>query len=108
LYSGLKCNTINNIYKDGKKDSTKIEVLTIEKEIKNEVRKVKLLQMLNDEEQSNISTSAMNVQLIKALGVTCKNRIFLRGQSFGINDVIGNLTITNIDSINSTVSVESR
>jgi len=108
IYSGLKCNVINKIYTNGKKSNTKINLLTKENDIKNEVKKVKLLQMLNDENPSNISTSSMNPELIKALGVLCGNRLFLRGQSFGANDVLGNTIIKNINSKNSTISLESK
>ena len=108
IYSGLKCNVINKITSKNKISKQKVKILTKENDIKNEVKKVKLLQMLNDENSTNISTSVMNQELIKALGVICGNRLFLRGQSFGAGDIVGNSKIKYIDAKNSTISLESK
>lgn len=108
IYNGLKCNIVNNIVNSSKKSNEKITMLKKVDDIKNEVKKIRLLQMLNDENAANIDTSSMNSELIKALGVLCGNRLFIRGLSFGKGDLVGNVKIKHINAKNASISLESK
>jgi len=50
----------------------------------------------------------IGTELIKALGVLCGNRLFIRGQSFGKGDLIGNVKIKHINAKNASISLESK
>jgi len=108
LYDGLKCNTINSIQTNKNNLNKKVTVLSEDKDIKNEIKKIKLLQMLNDEISTNIDTSTVNPSIVKAIGVLCSSRLFLRGQSYGKGDVVGNMIIKSINTKNSSILVENK
>jgi len=108
IYNGIKCNVINNVQNNTNNINQKVKLLTKENDIKDEVKKIKLLQMLNDINPTNINTSRINKELIKSLGLICGNRLFIRGKSFGQGDSLGNIMIKKINQNNSSISIESK
>ena len=105
VFSGPVCNSINKIVFTKKEFNEDIKLLVKEEEIKTEVNKIKLLQMLN-EANGVINISKVNTNIIKSLGIICNNRVFLRGKFYGEDDLIGKLKIKSINSKNSSIYLE--
>ena len=107
LFKGPVCNAINKIVLNEKDLNSKSIKLKNEKEIKKEVNRIKLLQMLN-EANSDIMTSKINKKIIKSLGLICNKQLFLRGKFYSQNDKIGDFMIKSINTENSLIYLEVR
>lgn len=99
IYNAKECVMINDILDNKKMISTKISTINNSDEIKKEIKKIKLLQILVDN-GNNVISSHPSKEIIKSLGIICEDKVHFRGKTFKINDSIGKLKIKNIDSKN--------
>lgn len=107
LYDGEECVTINDvIFKSSSKKDIKMPIRG-EKNIKKEIRKIKLLQLLTDEGNS-FSTSKVSKEILKSAGVICNKNIYFRGKDYRQKDKIGSIRIKKIDVDNGLVYGENK
>jgi hypothetical protein len=105
LFDGPICFNINNITIDKKSDKD-ITILKNEHKIKKEVKKIKLLQMLNESKFENVGLSQINDIIIKSVGVLCEDNLFLRGKVYSKNSKIGKYQIKSINVKNTSIHLE--
>ena len=112
-YDAKICVKINQVvdYKvvdyKSKPKKYKNSILTREKEIKTEIKKIKLLQLLNDFGE-NFTTSTPNETIIKSTGVICTDGLYFRGQNYKANTSLGTLELKQMDLNNGTLYVKQK
>lgn len=107
LFNGPICNSVKKIVSNKSQLNKKNTTLISEKDIKKEIKRIKLLQMLNETNES-IVTSKINKNIIKSLALICNNQLFLRGKFYRTNDNIGDFIIKSINPDNSSIYLEVR
>jgi len=108
LYKGQKCNIVNKIYTRNKKISNSMLKLVKKEDILREVRKIKLLQLLSDNnDNDNINVNLkLSKNIIKSIAVICKNSLLIRGIYYKSGDEINKIKIDSIDSKNSILYIK--
>lgn len=107
IYNAPVCFNINDVYVNNNKN-VKFEHLKDKNDIKKEVKKIKLLQMLSESKTEEIGLSKINDKIIKSVGIICDKNLFLRGKAYNINSEIGEFKIKSINTKNATISLEKR
>lgn len=106
-YDAKECVKINQIVNFNEKPTMfRTKTLTNESEIKNEIKKIKLLQLLNDFGE-NFTTSMSSKSIIKSVGVICSDTLLFRGKSYKKESTIGAIKIKNMEQSNGTLYVEN-
>lgn len=112
LYQGEICNAVNKVVKVSEKNKVKstepVLALKTKEEIQDEVRKIKLLQMLSEAKQDTINTSTINEKIIKGIGIVCDNKLVLKGKKYSANDTVGTAKIDSISIINGIIYIEGK
>lgn len=108
LYDGPTCYNINKIYLNTKDKNENFDYLKDTKDIKKEIKKIKLLQMLNETSYENVSLSKINDKIIKSIGVLCDDNLFLRGKVYNNNSKIGSYKVKSINMKNASISLEEK
>jgi len=106
LYSGRKCTILNEIVTKSTKTRKSMLELQNKKNITKMIQKVKLLQLLVDNNSFEENNSKITLELIKSIGMICDNRLFVRGKYYNKNDLISSFKIIEIDSKSSTIIIK--
>lgn len=107
LYDATECNKINKIVvvKDSNYPKQNMGKLTSENEKLDEIKSLKLLQILNDYGK-NFTTSKVSTEIVESVGVICDNKLLFRGQNFAENSMLNEIKIKKIDEANGIIYVE--
>jgi hypothetical protein len=106
LFTGEKCSIINNIETTNSNNNNNMVLLDRKDDLLKEVKKIKLLQLVNDYIDSDVMMTSISKELIQSAGVICEKRLLLRGRYYKINDTLSSLKIKSIDVQNSTLLIE--
>jgi hypothetical protein len=108
LYEARECVKINDMrIKNGKNSNRITTLIKNETQIKEEIKKIKLLQVLTD--YGNVyNTSKVSKEIIEAVGIICDQNIYFRGKSYKTNDTIGTIKINKIDTNNGIIHGEQK
>ena len=106
LYNAEQCYIINNITIGKKNTTINIKKIKDENSIKKEIKKIKLLQMLSDNNSNAITSSNISPKIIKSLGYICNSKLIFKNKSYEIEDTIGNFVIKMLDNKAHTIRLE--
>jgi hypothetical protein len=109
-FEGKTCNLLNGVKIINRPDDILYSTskITNEDDIKKEVKKIKLLQILNDSNQDTNFFSKLDKNRIKSIGILCDGNLILRGKVYRKNSSIGNLKIKDINIKNNFLFLEEK
>ena len=102
------CYNINKVYLNKDNLKSEFKYLENENEIKKEIKKIKLLQILSENEYEDIVLSKINTSIIKAVGLLCEGKLFLRGKTYAQNSILDEYKIKSINMKNASLSLRKR
>ena len=98
LYNGEKCNIINEISLTNIDTFKKENLKYKPKKIQDIVKKVKLLQILLNDNKKSLVNNKNLMHTIISLGVICDNKLIIKGNEYLLGDDIANNKINLIDA----------
>lgn len=103
IYNGAKCNIINEVSITNI-DTLKSDIIKIKDKTKKEIiKKIRLLQILADD-NSNEKINSNDIQnKILNLGFICDDKLLIRNRKYNVGDVLGDKKINLIDNKKSIV-----
>lgn len=108
LYDAKVCTKINEIKEFDKKPfKNENIVLSKESEIKDEIKKIKLLQILNDYGKV-FTTSKPSKAIILSTGVICGDDLVLRGKTFKKEMILGDIQIKSMNQKDGILYVKTK
>ena len=108
LFKGKKCNRINSITDTKSNIMENYSFYTNEKEIKKEIKRLKLLQILHDDSEIKGNYNRISYETIKSLSLICNKKVIFRNKMYQKNGYIGKFKIIKIDSLNSVLTLEEK
>lgn len=108
LYDGERCTIINEVV-DVKSNNTTTKVVKLLEDMKidEEIKKIRLLQILVDSKNKKYYED-LNKDILKATGMICDYSVVFREERYFVNQSIGDLIIEQISLLNSTVYIRKR
>ncbi len=102
------CYNINKVYINEHNLNTKVKYYKNVNDIKKEIKKIKLLQILSESKYKNTELRNININTIKSVGLLCDGNLFLRGKIYSKNSTLDRYKIKSINMKNASLSLRKR